>query len=315
LVDDLLDVSRLELGKVELRLQEIDLNNCVSAAVEACLPMTSAQGHSVDVKLAPQPLVIRADPVRIEQVFGNLVVNAAKFTPRGGLITVSSRAEDGEAVVRVMDNGIGVKPEMVDAVFELFTQDNSTIARTEGGLGIGLTLVKRLVELHGGNVRLSSGGIGKGSTFRVGLPLIASASVAEPVEQPPSAAAPRRRVLVVEDSPDIRESMGMLMSMWNHEVMFAADGAEGVVRALAEEPEVALIDIGLPGLDGYEVARAIRDSASEWAARVKLIALTGYGQASDRERALQAGFDMHLLKPVDPVQLERLLDDTRSIRH
>ena len=170
LVDDLLDVSRLELGKVELRLQQIDLNDSVAAAAEACLPMTMAQRHSVKVALAPQPLPVVADPVRIEQVFGNLIVNAAKFTPPGGMIVVEASASGDEAVVRITDNGIGVKPEMVDAVFDLFIQDNSTIARTSGGLGIGLTLVKRLVELHGGTIGVESTP-GQGSTFTFTLPV------------------------------------------------------------------------------------------------------------------------------------------------
>jgi CheY-like chemotaxis protein/nitrogen-specific signal transduction histidine kinase len=315
LVDDLLDVSRLELGKVELRLQSVDLNDSIAAAVEACLPVTSAQRHAVKLTLAAEPLPVRADPVRVEQVFGNLIVNAAKFTPAGGTISIDAAREGDNAVVRVQDNGVGVKPEMVDAVFDLFIQDNSSIARTEGGLGIGLTLVKRLVELHHGSVRLMSEGIGRGSTFRVAFPLEAHATLVPHL--PPAVAqnAERRRILVVEDSADIRDSLEMLMSLWNHDVSFAVDGAEGVVRALSEQPDIALIDIGLPGLDGYEVARAIRGSASPWAASVKLIALTGYGQSSDRDRALQAGFNMHLLKPVDPVQLELLLESPALIAH
>jgi signal transduction histidine kinase/CheY-like chemotaxis protein len=315
LVDDLLDVSRLELGKVELRLQAIDLNDSVAAAAESCLPVTSAQRHSVRMNLCAEPLPVRADPVRVEQVFGNLIVNAAKFTPAGGTITIETLRRGNEAVARVQDNGIGVKPEMVDAVFDLFIQDNSTIARTGGGLGIGLTLVKRLVELHGGAVRLTSEGIGRGSTFSVSLPIDAAAIAQQSQASAGTGSAERRRVLVVEDSQDIRESLAMLMSIWNHDVSFAKDGAEGVVRALAERPQIALIDIGLPGLDGYEVARAIRDSGSEWSRQVKLIALTGYGQASDRHRALESGFDMHLLKPVDPVQLELLLESPALIAH
>ena len=315
LVDDLLDVSRLELGKVELRLQAIDLNEAVAAAAEACLPVTSAQRHSVRVNLAAVPLPVRADPVRVEQVFANLIINAAKFTPAGGTITIQALRSGDEAVVRVQDNGIGVKPEMVDAVFDLFIQDNSSIARTGGGLGIGLTLVKRLVELHHGSVRLESEGIGRGSTFSVAFPIDARALVQRDAPPEGKHASERRRVLVIEDSPDIRDSLAMLMSVWKHEVSFAEDGADGVVRALAEQPDIALIDIGLPGLDGYQVASAIRDSGSAWAKQVKLVALTGYGQSSDRDRALAAGFDMHLLKPVDPGQLELLLESPTLIGH
>ena len=308
LVDDLLDVSRLELGKVELRLQRIDLNDSVAAAAEACLPMTMAQRHSVKVTLAPQPLPVVADPVRVEQVFGNLIINAAKFTPPGGMIVVEASASGDEAVVRITDNGIGVKPDMVDAVFDLFIQDNSTIARTSGGLGIGLTLVKRLVELHGGNVQLTSGGPGKGTTFRLAFPLVPHAETAAKAAPLRVSTPGRKRVLVIEDSPDIRESLSMLLERWGHDAMFAADGLEGVAMALGLRPEIALVDIGLPGLDGYEVARRIRASGSDWASEVKLIALTGYGQASDLHRAVEAGFDMHLLKPVDPAKLELLLE-------
>jgi signal transduction histidine kinase/CheY-like chemotaxis protein len=308
LVDDLLDVSRLELGKVELRLQPIDLNESVAAAVEACVPATRAQHHTVEVTLSPAPLPVMADPVRIEQVFCNLIVNAAKFTPPGGTIRVEASASGSEAVVRVADNGIGVKPEMVDAVFDLFTQDNSTIARTQGGLGIGLTLVKRLVELHGGSIRLASAGIGKGSTFRLGFPIAAAVSPASGAAASAPRARGRRRVLVIEDNHDIRDSITMLLNLWGHQASIARDGTEGVARALAEQPDVALVDIGLPGLDGYEVARRIRDSGSAWSSEVTLIALTGYGQASDIDRAREAGFDQHLLKPVDPAQLELLLE-------
>jgi signal transduction histidine kinase/ActR/RegA family two-component response regulator len=308
LVDDLLDVSRLELGKVELRLQAVDVNQSIAAAGEACLAMVSSHGHTLHVRVAPEPLAILADPVRLEQVFGNLLVNAAKFTPAGGTITIAAMRDGAEAVVNVEDNGIGVKPEMLDAVFDLFIQDNSTIARTEGGLGIGLTLVKRLVDLHGGSVRLRSAGLGRGSTFELRFPATLAAGAAVPAPPGRPAAAAHQRILVVEDSADIRESLRMLMAIWQHEVSFAADGPEGVTRARAEQPDIALIDIGLPGLDGYEVARTIRSSGLlPWSKRVKLIALTGYGQATDRDKAAAAGFDMHLLKPVDPAHLESLL--------
>jgi signal transduction histidine kinase/ActR/RegA family two-component response regulator len=313
LVDDLLDVSRLELGKVELRRQPVDLRDCVRAAAEACLPMTAAHRHSVELELGGEPLTVLADPVRIEQVFGNLIVNAAKFTPAGGRIVIDAGSREGQAVVRVRDNGIGVKAGMVDAVFDLFMQDNSTIARTDGGLGIGLTLVKRLVELHGGSVRLASEGLGKGSTFTLAFPLAVDMSAPAPSAAASPQGAEGCRVLVVEDNADIRDSLRMLLELWNHEVTFAADGHEGVERALEGEPDVALIDIGLPGVDGYEVARRIRALGTPWSRRVKLIALTGYGQASDRDRAVAAGFDMHLLKPVDPTRLELLLENAAAI--
>ncbi|HEX6635305.1 MAG TPA: ATP-binding protein [Usitatibacter sp.] len=307
MVDDLLDVSRLELGKVELRLQRVDLNETIASAAEACAPMTSSHRHVTNVRLWKQPLPVRADPVRLEQVIGNLIVNAAKFTPDGGTIEIVARAMDGEAVASVIDNGVGIRADMLESIFGLFTQEAVTLARSQGGLGIGLTLVKRLVELHGGTVRAASEGLGSGARFEIRLPLDASAGERESVGAGSSAASRSKRVLVVEDGADTRESLGLLMSSWNHEVIFAANGPEGVDRAREERPDVALIDIGLPGFDGYEIARRIRGQDSAWSQNVRLIALTGYGQEADRARALEAGFDLHLLKPVDPARLRELL--------
>ena len=307
LVDDLLDVSRLELGKVELRPERIDLNQSVGAAAEACLPMTAAQRHEVVLRLAPEPLVILADPVRVEQVLGNLIVNAAKFTGAGGTIAIETAREGSYGLVSVIDSGRGMAPEVVDSVFDLFVQEDSSLARTQGGLGIGLTLVRRLVELHGGRARASSPGPGKGSRFEVRLPLVPSPASRPRPETHGNAPAGRRRVLVVEDSVDIRESVGMLLTQWNHDVAYAADGPEGVAIARQIQPDVAIIDIGLPGTNGYEVARQIRQGPMPWARQVKLVAMTGYGQANDRVRALESGFDDHLLKPVEPGVLEQVL--------
>ena len=309
LVDDLLDVSRMELGKVELRRQPLDLNQSAAAAVETCMPLINARRHSVTLRLSPQPLTVMVDPVRIEQVLGNLVVNAAKFTPEGGAIEVESAREGGQAAVRVRDNGSGIRADMLACVFDLFVQDEGSLARTQGGLGIGLTLAKRLVELHGGSVCADSAGVGQGSCFEVRLPLVALEARAD--GSAGTAARPhlRRRVLVVEDGADIRESLGMLLETWRHEVRYAADGREGVALANQMRPDVAIIDIGLPGVDGYEVARRIRGGPQPWARHVKLLALTGYGQANDRERAIESGFDEHLLKPVEPAVLEQLLLD------
>ena len=307
LVDDLLDVSRLELGKVELRLQPVNLDECVAAAVEACTPITGAHRHAVRVLAAPEPLWVSADPVRLEQCFGNLLVNAAKFTAEGGSITVQVAREGESGVVSVTDTGIGIRPEMIDSIFELFTQDEVGIARSRGGLGIGLTLVKRLVDLHGGSVRALSRGSGQGTTIEVRLPLAAAL-----VEGPGAPDTERRsgsakRVLIVEDGEDNRESLAMLLAGWGHEVLRASDGADGLRKALESQPDVAVVDIGLPVFDGYELARRIRQSGAQHAQRIRLIALTGYGQVSDRQKALEAGFDVHLLKPVDPAQLRALL--------
>ena len=307
LVDDLLDVSRMELGKVELRRQALDLNQAAGATVEACAPLTGARRHTVALRLATEPLTVMADPVRIEQVLGNLIANAAKFTPEGGLIEVESAREGGHAVVRVRDNGSGIRADMLASIFELFVQDEGSLARTQGGLGIGLTLVKRLVELHGGSVSARSEGLGRGSAFEIRLPLVSLE--AQPAGSMGGAAAPRqrKRVLVVEDGADLRESLGMLLERWRHEVRYAADGSEGVAVAKQMRPDVAIIDIGLPGVDGYEVARRIRGGPQPWARQVRLLALTGYGDANDRHRALESGFDEHLLKPVEPAVLEQLL--------
>jgi signal transduction histidine kinase/CheY-like chemotaxis protein len=307
MVDDLLDVSRLELGKVELRMQWVDLNESMAAAVDACATTTDAHRHVVTLERWPRPLAVRADPVRLEQIIGNLIVNAAKFTPDGGAIQVAARVAGGDAVVEVTDNGVGIKREMLESIFGLFTQESVTLARSQGGLGIGLTLVRRLVELHGGSVRAYSDGLGSGARLEVRLPLEARTLDGEaPVAQAHGGGA-SKRILVVEDGADTRESLAMLMTSWKHEVIFAMNGPEGVDRARELRPDVALIDIGLPGFDGYEIARRIRGEGSPWARAVRLIALTGYGQAADRARALEAGFDVHLLKPVDPARLRALI--------
>ncbi len=311
LVDDLLDASRLELGKVDLRPQRVDLNESVAAAVESCASAISGQKHKLNVRLPSPPLAVRADPVRLEQAICNLLVNAAKFTPEMGTIEVEVSSEGGFAVIGVSDNGLGIPPDMLESIFDLFTQDSVTLARTKGGLGIGLTLVKRLVELHGGTVRAFSEGVGTGSRFEVRLPLDGSMEDKQRPAIVPVAVAPRemrpKRVLVIEDGSETRQSLGMLLGLWKHEVLYAGSGPEGLDRARETRPDIAIIDIGLPGLDGYQVATRIRREGSAWSRHVRLIALTGYGQAADRARALSAGFDMHVLKPVDPAELRVML--------
>jgi CheY-like chemotaxis protein len=285
----------------------VDLNDSIASAVEACSAMTSSHRHDVNVRPGRHALPVRADPVRLEQVIGNLIVNAAKFTPDGGTIEVEASADGPDAVIAVSDNGVGIRQDMLESIFDLFTQGTVTSARTDGGLGIGLTLVKRLMELHGGSVRAMSGGLGCGSRFEARLPLDAGAQRGEAAAPDHDGASMPVRILIVEDRADARDSLGMLIRAWNHEVIYAANGPEGLERAREDQPDVVLIDIGLPGFDGYQVARQIRREGSQWARHVRLIAVTGYGQAADRARAIDAGFDVHVLKPVDPAVLRELL--------
>jgi signal transduction histidine kinase len=306
LVDDLLDVSRLELGKIELRTQRVNLNEVAAAAVEACMPITSAHGHQMTLRTAPQAVTVLADPVRIEQAIGNLIVNAAKFTPSGGSITVEVSCDEAYCTVAVTDTGVGIRPDMLESIFDLFTQSEVTLARTEGGLGIGLTLVKRLFELHGGSVKATSAGPGTGARFEARLPTVSAEEPQPAFTRAPIEGQPRR-VLVAEDGEDARETLGILLRSWRHEVIFAANGPDAVRLAHEQKPDVALIDIGLPGFNGYDVAKQIRGEGSDWARAIRLIALTGYGQDSDRRRAFDSGFDVHLLKPVDPADLEVVL--------
>jgi signal transduction histidine kinase/CheY-like chemotaxis protein len=307
LVDDLLDVSRLELGKVQLQMRDLDLNAAIAAATEACLPIITARGHTLQVRLAREPLPILADPVRVEQIIGNLVTNAAKFTPDGGTIIVEAHGDAAEVWVEVRDSGIGIQSEMLDAVFELFTQDSATIERSQGGLGIGLTVVKRLVELHGGSIRVSSDGRDRGAQFTACFPRYKAPARAKASPSHIDVSTLARRVLVIEDNPDIRETLGMLLTLWGHGVEYANSGPDGIERADDIRPDVALIDIGLPGLSGYDVARRIRSLDDDWSREVKLVALTGYGRDSDREKAMASGFDCHLVKPIDPKVLAEVL--------
>jgi CheY-like chemotaxis protein len=238
----------------------------------------------------------------LEQVVTNLLANAVKYTPAGGEITVSVRRDGDHAVLAVRDTGVGIRPELLPRVLDLFVQSDRSLERSGGGLGIGLSLVRQLVELHGGTVEAASAGPGRGSTFTVRLPVLAAPADADDAARP-AVAGPPRRVLVIEDNDDAREMLRNLLRLFGHEVHEACDGAVGLEEARRLRPDAALIDIGLPGMDGYEVARRIRADLPG----ARLVALTGYGQPEDRERALAAGFDVHLVKPVDPDQLQRLL--------
>ena len=305
MVDDLLDVARLERGKVALKKQPVDLNRVVASAVESCLPTAQQRGHRMVVNFDTRALPAEADTVRVEQIVCNLVNNAIKFTAAPGDIRIETRTDGDFAAIVVEDTGVGFEPAKANELFDPFLQASPTLERTAGGLGIGLTIVRRLASLHGGSVEASSEGPGKGSRFVVRIPLASTRGEADAERKEPDVLRRRRRVVVIEDNPDIRETLSMLLDMWGHEVVLAADGRSGVDRVLEERPDVALIDVGLPGMNGYEVAREIRKHIPDGALR--LIAVTGYGQPSDREAAAQAGFDRHLLKPIEPEILERVL--------
>ncbi|HJX29375.1 MAG TPA: ATP-binding protein [Thermoanaerobaculia bacterium] len=325
MVDDLLDVSRVTLGKIILKQQTVDLAEVAQRCLGELGLGALAATHDLTVETEAEPARVAGDPVRLEQVICNLLQNAIKYTPPGGRIFLSVHCDQGSGVVRVRDTGVGISEDMLPRIFEPFTQVESSRTRSEGGLGLGLPLVRSLVELHHGEVEAHSGGPGRGSEFVVRLPLRkGERAAARPPRQPEHTAtspSPNRstpdpalplRVLVVEDNEDGRESLRDLLELWGHEVELAENGTQGVEKALALHPDVALVDIGLPGIDGNEVARRIR--AVFGTANMELIAMTGYGQAEDRRRAMQAGFDNYLVKPVDPAHLGRLLTAARSTR-
>jgi PAS domain S-box-containing protein len=306
LVDDLLDVSRITQGSIRLRKEVVDLGTIVQRAVEGSRPLIESRAHTVSLRLPAEPVRLEADATRLEQVISNLLNNAAKYTMPGGHIWVTAAREGEEAVVRVRDTGIGVPSDVLDRVFEPFVQQSTgSLARTEGGLGVGLTLVRSLVEMHGGRVEASSPGLGQGSEFVVHLPAQLPAEATLPSE-PAAATAPRPlRVLVVEDNIDAAESLATLLRLWNHDVSVVHDGRMALEAAREQQPEVVLLDIGLPGLDGYQVARRLRDELH--LDHALLVAMTGYGQPEDRRRSREAGIQYHFVKPVEPLVLRNLL--------
>lgn len=305
LVDDLLDVARVTSGKIEIRSQTVDLHGVAVRTVEALREAGRTAEH--DVTVEGESVSVYGDPARLEQVAYNLVDNALKYTPAGGRVRVAVRTVDGAAVLSVRDTGEGIREDLLDRVFDMFVQQPQALDRSRGGLGLGLTLVKRLVELHDGSAAVASEGPGRGSEFTVRLPV--NAGQPARAHAAPAAAAPptaqRRKVLIVEDNPDARESLQLLIELAGHEVETADDGPSALAKFRASTPDVALVDIGLPGMSGYDVARAVRQDPAM--CRVRLIALTGYGQADDKKKALDAGFDLHVAKPVDPQQLAELL--------
>lgn len=313
LVDDLLDVARVTSGKIVLRPERVDLRAALQRCVNA-LPASATRGLTLRELPYDEPVWVHADPVRLEQIVTNLLNNALKYTAAGGIVEVSARVETREAVLRVRDTGVGLAPEMVDRVFELFTQVEDTLDRAKGGMGIGLTLVRSLVTLHGGTVTAQSAGLGRGSVFTVRFPLAAATVNMDERSRSERQSGVARLdqeacdVLIVEDNHDTRELLSLTLEQRGHRVFTAEDGPSGVASALSHHPRVLLVDIGLPGLDGYGVARQVRASLGR---SVYMVAITGYGQPDDRRRALEAGFDLHLIKPLDMGVLDRVLT-TRS---
>ena len=311
LVDDLLDVSRITRGKINVNRESLELSAIIARAVETVQPMLTQQGHELSVRVDPAPVLVEGDLTRLTQIVGNILSNAIKYTDAGGRIELTAGAVGDRVEIRVRDNGIGIEAEALPAVFDLFTQASRMTERTQAGLGIGLALVKRLVELHDGEVEGHSEGLGKGSEFIVRLPrqLRDAAGTVVPLTSPARAPGQARvvhRILLADDNPDSLESLAELLVMAGHETYKAGDGMQALAAATQFRPDLILLDIGMPGLDGYEVARRIR--AQSWGRDLTLVALTGWGQDNDRKRSGEAGFDAHWVKPLELNRLWNLLE-------
>ena len=321
LVDDLLDVSRITRGKINLNKERTEIAALISRAVETTHPLINERGHELTIDVVDESLAVLGDPTRLTQALGNILSNAAKYTERGGRIVVSARRDGPEVDIRVVDNGEGIPGDLLPDIFNLFTQLDRTSGHAQGGLGIGLALVRRLVEMHGGSVTASSEGAGKGSEFRIRIPLdtqpvsasvspgaargsIASNDQVQSIDV--SGDRVKRRILLADDNNDALESLATLLQLGGHDVVTASNGALALECAERHRPEVMLLDIGMPLVDGYEVARRIR--VQPWGQQITLVALTGWGQDSDRRRSREAGFDSHLVKPLDMDKLTELLE-------
>jgi PAS domain S-box-containing protein len=311
LVDDLLDVSRITRGKLELRKTSVALHEVVSNAIEAAKPGIDAGGHKLTVTLPPSAVYLKADPHRLAQVLSNLLDNAAKYTPAGGEISLLAQRNEGGIVLSVSDNGIGIPADMLERVFEMFTRSSQEAAAQHSGLGIGLALVKTIVDMHGGHVEACSAGPGRGAIFTIRLPVVEETPVVAELPNVPVEAADetKRRVLIVDDNIDAVRVLSIVVKKLGNEVCVAYDGVEAIAAAEQFLPEVVLLDLGMPKLDGYGAARHIRQQP--WGQSITLIALTGWGQDADKQRTKAAGFDHHLVKPADPAELRRLLADGR----
>ena len=308
LVDDLLDVNRISRGTFVLRMERSSLSDIVHHALETCGPPIEQQQHRLTVSLPPVPIYVDADSARLSQALCNLLVNAAKYTPTGGDIWLNLRRVGGEAVISVKDSGVGISPEMLDDIFEMFTQLDRSLESSQAGLGIGLTVVRRLVEMHGGTVEAKSGGLGKGSEFTVRLPVAVVQEkdidrISSHVQSGPN--GHKRRVLIADDNEDAAASLAMMLNIMGNDARTAPDGLAALDIGAEFSPEIVLLDIGMPKLNGYDAARRIREQP--WGAGIVLVALTGLSQDEDRRLSHEAGFDFHLVKPVEPVALEKLL--------
>jgi signal transduction histidine kinase/CheY-like chemotaxis protein len=303
LVDDLLDVSRVTQGRIQLDRRPIALADVVASAVEAVEPLVAAKKQRLALAASAEPLFVDGDLARLTQCVANILTNAAKYTEAAGAIRLRTRAEGREAVVEIQDSGIGIAPRLLPQVFDLFVQGERTIDRSQGGLGIGLSIVKRLVQMHDGEVTAHSDGEGRGSTFTIRLPRIEPPASAAAARE--HAEAARGRVLVVDDNEDAANSLAMLLQVQGHETSVAYDGTAALQSVASFQPGLVLLDLGLPGMDGYEIARRIR--ALPESDRIRLVALSGYGQPEDRRRTKAAGFDEHLVKPVDTGALQQVL--------
>ena len=306
LVDDLLDLNRITYDRLELRCSEVELSSVIQQAVEVAYPLIDAAGHNLIVDLPAEPIHLNADRARLAQVFGNLLNNSCKYTRPNGTISLSAKRIEDEVVVTVKDDGAGIPPDKLDSIFDMFMQVDLTAERSQGGLGIGLTLVKRLTEMHGGSIEAKSAGEGQGSEFIIQLPILRKAEEVSPAgSDAPAESSAQRRILIVDDNKDSADSLALLLQIAGNKTYMAHDGVEAVEAIEKHRPEVVLLDIGLPKLDGHEVCRRVREQP--WGKDIVMIALTGWGQEDDRRKSEEAGFNGHLVKPVDYDKLLELL--------
>ena len=296
LVDDLLDVSRISRDKIKLVREHIDARTIVERAAAAARPFIEEKQHALKLDISPLAMPLHVDPTRAEQIVGNLLANAAKYTPPEGRITLRAFPEDNQCVIKVADNGVGLPVEMLARIFELFAQADRSLDRSAGGLGIGLTVARRLAEMHGGSIAATSAGLGLGAEFTVRLPLVPVPAESEPPRAADTAPVAAQKILVVDDNRDTARTAALLLEASGHEVQTAHDGPTALEIARQFRPQSILLDIGLPGLNGYEVARTLRNEGFE---QTTIVAISGYGQAEDRQRSREAGFDHHLVKPVN----------------